>query len=118
MAAAIRLSQQHSCSLDHLVGAAKEHRRHVETQRLCGLEIDHQLILGRLLYRQVRRFCTTKNAIDVSGRASPLIDLVDPIGNESALSGMKGKWIDRRQPMLCGQVDSQFSSGYGMRCHD
>src|SRR5262249_22779286 len=55
-------------------------------------------VFGRLLYWQVRRFCTTKNAIHVGGCASPLIDLVDSIGNESALSGMKSKWIDRRQP--------------------
>src|SRR6516162_1497234 len=105
-------------SFDHLVGASGEHRRHVETQRLRGLKVDHQLVLGRLLYRQVRRLCTTKNAIDVSGRPSPLIDLVDSIGNEAALSGMKGKWIDRRQTMVCRQFDSQLSSGYGMRCNN
>ena len=49
---------------------------------------------------------------------SPLIDLVDSIGNEATVSGMKAKWIDRRQLMACRQVDNQISSGYGMRCHN
>src|SRR5262245_42342273 len=35
-------------SFDHLVGAS---------ERLCGLEIDHQLEFGRRLHRQVRWLC-------------------------------------------------------------
>jgi hypothetical protein len=31
---------------DHLVGAREQHGRHVEAQRLGGLEIDHKLVLG------------------------------------------------------------------------
>jgi hypothetical protein len=34
-------------SLDHPVGALLELQRHVEAQRLCGLEIDRQLELIR-----------------------------------------------------------------------
>jgi hypothetical protein len=35
--------------LDHLVGAGEQSRRHVEAQRLGGLEINYELELGRSL---------------------------------------------------------------------
>ena len=39
--------------LDYLVGALREEPRHVDTERLGGLEVDHQLEPGRLLHRQI-----------------------------------------------------------------
>ena len=39
-------------SFDHLVSAGDEHRRHLKAERLGGLEVDHQVKLGRLLDRQ------------------------------------------------------------------
>ena len=34
---------------DHLVGECEQRRRHLEAKRPCGLEVDHELELGRLL---------------------------------------------------------------------
>src|SRR5260221_7526702 len=41
-----------NCTLfNHLVGGGEQRLRHVETQRLCGLEIDRQFELGWLHHR-------------------------------------------------------------------
>src|SRR5262249_7067548 len=64
MAAAIRLSQQHSCSFNHLVGAHKQSGWHSKAQRLGGLEVDHQFVFGRRLDWKLARFFALENAFN------------------------------------------------------
>jgi hypothetical protein len=40
-----------------------------ETEHLGGLEVDHQLVLGRRLHRQVGRHLALEDAIDIARRA-------------------------------------------------
>src|SRR5215471_835279 len=55
MAAAIRLSQQHSCSFDHLLGDREHARRDGEPERLGSFQVDNQLELGGLNDRHIGR---------------------------------------------------------------
>src|SRR6516225_4337389 len=53
---------------DHLVGAGEQRLRHREAERLCGLEVDRQLVLGRRLHRHVGWFLALEDTIDIAGR--------------------------------------------------
>src|SRR3981081_695721 len=97
MAAPIRLSQQHSCSFDHLVGARKHRWWYVEAKRLGGLEVNHQLVLGRRLHRQIGGLLALEDAIDVPGRASVWVDRIGPVGDQAAIYGVKAERVDPRQ---------------------
>src|SRR5437667_9017217 len=50
---------------DHLVGQRQQPVRNGEADRLGGLEIDHQIELGRLQHRQVGGLLTLQDAPDV-----------------------------------------------------
>ena len=60
-----------AASFDDLIGSQREARGNVYTERFCGLEIDDQLKVGRLLDRQIRRLCALENLPDID--ADPTI---------------------------------------------
>ena len=71
--------------------------RHVEAERLGGLEIDHQFVLGRRLHRQVGGLLALEDAIDVAGRAAVLVDDIRPIGDQAAVGDVESSGVDRGQ---------------------
>jgi len=57
--------QQRRSLFDHLVSARKQRRRHFEAQRLGGLEIHDEFEFRGLFDRELGRFRTLENFVDV-----------------------------------------------------
>src|SRR6516225_9292258 len=71
-------------SFDHLVGALLEKPRHVEAERLSGLEIDDQLRSGRSLDRQFAYLGALEDSTDVSCRVLVKVGQIGAVGHQPA----------------------------------
>src|SRR5262249_25756564 len=94
---------------DHLVGAGKHARRQIESERPRGLEVDHQLVLGRRLNRQLGWLLAFQDAVDVAGGAPELIDEIRAIGHQAAGVDEDTIVVDRGQLVAGRQLDDQVA---------
>src|SRR5262245_35166981 len=72
-------------SFDHLVGACEQRGRPFEAESLCRVQVDHQLVFGRCLYRQVGGLLALEDAIDVACSLPVLVKEIGSIGDQAAV---------------------------------
>jgi len=90
-------AQQDRYLLDDLVGGGEQRWRDVEAERLRRLEVDDKLVFGRRLHRQIGGLFAFEDAIDIAGGEAIRFGLIDPVGDQPALSNIAAERIDRWQ---------------------
>src|SRR6266511_3823371 len=70
--------------LDDLIRPLQHRLRDGQAERLCGLQVDDQLVLCRLLHGQIARLGPFENLVHVGGGAPDLVVKVDRVGHEAA----------------------------------
>ncbi len=85
-------------------------RRHVETERRGGLEIDHELDCGRLHDRQIAEFGATQNAAGIDAGLAIGIRDVGSVANQPARFGELAERIDRWQAGTHNRIAARICS--------
>ncbi len=88
-----------------LVGEREQGWRHVEAERLSGLEVDHKLELGWLHDRQVGGQGAFQYATDVSAGLKVLIDNAGAIAQQTTVCRKIAPVVDCRNPITLGEFD-------------
>src|SRR5215475_2415719 len=68
----------------NLGGAGEDRIRYRDADPLSGIKIDHKLVLGRRLYRQIGWLLALEDAIDIASGASVVIEPVRPVRDQAA----------------------------------
>ena len=81
---------------DNRVSTGEHRWRNCEAQFLSGFKIDHQLVLGRRLHWKVSWLLALEDPINVAGRPPELVNVVGPIGDQTAARDEKASRVDGR----------------------
>src|SRR5262249_6730273 len=98
---------------DHPIRPQQERLGNRQTERRRGLETEHELALGRLLDRQVRRASAPEYLVDVRGRTAH--DLVDvwAVGEEGPAFGPGSPAGGQREAGRRGELQNPLAR----QCH-
>src|ERR1700730_16201091 len=96
--------QQRAALLDHLVGTREKRRWHIDSKRLGGFEIDHQLELGWPLDWQLTGVCACKNPSDIRRGLREDRRKIRTIGHQAAELWKRIEKADRRQSIVQGEI--------------
>src|SRR5262245_23555565 len=110
MAATIRLSQQHSCSFDHLVGARDQRAWNVDTDNLCRLQVDDELKLGRAQDRHICRLLALEDTAGIDAGQAKLVHGARSVAHQSADLDKITQVVDRRQRMARRLRDDLYTT--------
>src|SRR5262249_4072108 len=81
-------------------------------ERLGGLEVDHQLVFGWRLHREIGWLFTFEDAIDVTSRVAEQLDQIGPIGDQATAGGGISFIKDRGQLVPRRQRDDQTAMNH------
>ena len=62
-----------------------------------------------MLNGQIGGFCAPEYFVGIYCPLSELVRGIESVGDQSALLRIKGEWIDRGQPIACGQSDDEIT---------
>src|SRR6266516_3456473 len=96
--------QQHSCSFDHLVGLGEQRGRHVEAERLCGLEVENKAKAGRLLERQFSGNRSFENGVYEGCQTVETLIQIRTIRHQAAVADEEVELIDGWESMHCREI--------------
>jgi hypothetical protein len=98
-------------SLDHLIRPREKLRRKCQSDLFRCLQVDHKLKLRCLLHRQISWFVAFQNLVHVNSRAPIEVNVVCPVGHETALIDKLLLEVDSRQPVFAGKLNDPLSLG-------
>src|SRR5262249_5594006 len=94
---------------DSLIRPKQERLRNRQAEGFCGLQINDQLELRRLLDGQVAGFGTFEDLVHIGGRTPLHLGRINSIGHESAWLNKHPELIDSGNPMSGRKIDDGLS---------
>src|SRR5262245_10964275 len=96
--------------LDDLIGCGEQRLRNGQTKRLCGLEIDNQLVLGRRLHRHIGWLLALEDAIDIPRGLPGRIVRIRSVRDQAAVYSVIAIRINRRQFVASYKTDYELAT--------